>query len=284
MHRKFEVHAVFGTRIPPDAPDGVHWHGSDLLAPGGHASLLAAVEPSHLLHLAWYAEHGSFWQSLENLRWTAATVRLVHDFAAQGGQRAVLAGTCAEYCWDDPGPCREDATPLTPATLYGTAKLATYEVLQAAAPELAIQLACGRVFFLYGPGEAVERLVPSVARGLLAGERVATGDGCQVRDFLHVADAAGAFAALVDSPVTGAVNIASGHGRLLREVIDAVAAAAGHADLLNVGALPPRQDDPRELVADVSRLRDEVGFVPNLDLHDGIEQTVAWWKRKLATG
>jgi nucleoside-diphosphate-sugar epimerase len=153
-------------------------------------------------------------------------------------------------------------------------------VLDAAAGELAIELACGRVFFLYGPREAPGRLVASVARGLVAGERVATGDGTQIRDFLHVADVALAFVALLDSVVTGAVNIGSGQGRPLLDVIQATGAAAGRADLLHVGALPPRRDDPAELVADVARLRDEVGFLPTIDLTDGIEQTVAWWRAR----
>ena len=283
MQRGFEVHAVSRNVAPAHAPDGVQWHRADLIASDERHALLAAVEPSHLLHLAWYAEHGLFWHSPENLRWAAATIELVHAFAKQGGRRTILAGTCAEYRWGDPGACREDGTPLAPATLYGTAKLATYEVLQAAAPELAIEVASGRVFFLYGPGEAHGRLIASVARGLIAGERVATSDGAQIRDFLHVADVAGAFAALVDSPVTGAVNIGSGNGQTLREVIDAVAAATGCADLVDIGARPSRLDDPVELVADISRLRDEVGFVPTVDLHEGLAQTVAWWRARMVT-
>jgi nucleoside-diphosphate-sugar epimerase len=119
-----------------------------------------------------------------------------------------------------------------------------------------------------------------VARGLLAGERVATGAGIQVRDFLHVADVALAFVTILDSAVTGAVNIGSGQGRRLLDVIDATGQAAGRADLLDIGALPPRPDDPDELVADVSRLRDEVGFLPTIDLQEGIEQTVAWWRAR----
>lgn len=277
----FEVHAVTrGVAPSPMVPDGVHWHAADLLAADARDELLAAVAPSHLLHLAWYAEHGLFWRSPENLRWSAATICLVHRFAEHGGRRAVLAGTCAEYRWGDPAPCREGVTPLAPATLYGAAKLATHSVLAAAAGELGIELASGRVFFLYGPGEAPGRLVASIARGLVAGERVATSDGRQVRDFLHVADVAGAFAALLDSRVTGPVNIGSGRGRPLRELIDTIAQATGRADLLDVGALPTRPDDPGELVADVSRLRDEVGFVPALDLHEGIDQTVAWWRSR----
>ncbi|MGI8730953.1 MAG: NAD-dependent epimerase/dehydratase family protein, partial [Solirubrobacteraceae bacterium] len=240
--------------------------------------LLAACAPTHLLHLAWYAEHGRFWTSTENLRWVAATIALVQAFAEHGGERAVLAGTCAEYRWGAVGPCVEGVTPLEPATLYGTAKHATRAVLQTAAEELGIALGWGRVFFLYGPGEAPGRLVAAVARALVAGERAPTGDGAQVRDLLHVDDAAGAFAALLDSPVTGAANIGSGEGRRLLDVIEEIARAAGRSDLLDIGALPARAGDPAELVAEVARLRDEVGFVPAIELRAGIEQTVGWWR------
>jgi len=277
----FEVHAVTSrAEAPSHAPPGVTWHQADLLDHGAHGALLDAVAPSHLLHLAWYAEHGRFWTSTENLRWSAATIRLVQAFAEGGGRRAVLAGSCAEYRWGEPGPCVEYATPLEPATLYGTAKNATRALLEAAAGELGMELAWGRVFFLYGPDEAPGRLVAAVARALVAGERARTGDGTQVRDFMHVADVAGAFAALLDSPVAGAVNIGSGEARPLRDVIEAIGAATGRGDLLDIGALAPRAGDPAQLVADIARLRDEVGFVSAIGLREGIEQTVAWWRAR----
>ncbi len=100
----------------------------------------------------------------------------------------MLAGTCAEYEWGGPGPCVEGRTPLRPATLYGVAKDATRAVVEAAAGELGIAVAWGRIFFLYGPGEDERRLVASVARALARGERAATSAGTQRRDFMHVAD------------------------------------------------------------------------------------------------
>ena len=57
------------------------------------------MAPTHLLHLAWYAEPGLFWRSPENLRWVEASLRLLRAFAEHGGQRAVMAGSCAEYAW-----------------------------------------------------------------------------------------------------------------------------------------------------------------------------------------
>jgi len=284
LARGFDVHAVTTSRgaPPPDAPEDVTWHRADLLDTAAHGALLDAAAPTDLLHLAWYAEHGRFWTSTENLRWSAATISLVQAFAQHGGARAVLAGSCAEYRWGDPGPRVEAATPLEPATLYGTAKNATRALLEAAADPLGIEFAWGRVFFLYGPDEAPGRLVAAVARALVAGERAQTGDGTQIRDFMHVADVAAAFAALLDSPVTGAVNIGGGEARPLRDVIEAIGRAAGRPELLDIGALPARPGDPEELVADVTRLRDEVGFVPAIGLDEGIERTVAWWRDALA--
>ena len=112
----FEVHAAGRAQ------------GVDLLATGGADALLAQVQPTHLLHLAWYTEHGLFWTSRENLRWVDASLRLLQAFASGGGRRAVVAGTCAEYDWVPGGTFSEWRTPLRPATLYGAAKLGLHEV------------------------------------------------------------------------------------------------------------------------------------------------------------
>lgn len=250
----------------------------DLLAPDGPACAVALAQPTHLLHLAWYAEHGRFWRAPENLRWIDATLRLLEAFAAAGGQRAVCAGTCAEYAWDGDGDLEESTSPLRPATLYGAAKHAAHTAGAALCEQEGIALAWGRVFFLYGPGEHPRRLVASVARNLLAGLEAPTSHGRQERDFLHVADAGEALAALVDAEVTGAVNVASGEPATVRGVVEEVARAAQAEDLLRVGALPVREDDPPRLVTRAARLRDETGWRPRWRLDDGVADAVAWWR------
>jgi nucleoside-diphosphate-sugar epimerase len=278
--RGFDVHAV-ARGAPDDATPGITWHAADLLDAARRRSVLDAVGASHLLHLAWYAEPGAFWSARENAAWVAATVALVDEFALAGGRRATLAGTCAEYDWTAPGPLAEDA-PLAPATYYGTCKDATRRVVEGLAAAAGLSLAWGRIFFVFGPGEDARRLVAGVARALVAGERTATSAGAQRRDFLHVDDVAGAFAALLDSPVEGAVNIASGEAASVRAVAEALAQAAGRPDLLDVGAVPRRAGEPEEIVADVSRLRDEVGFRPRRSLSDGLADTVRWWREVAA--
>jgi nucleoside-diphosphate-sugar epimerase len=254
----------------------VHPAAVDLLDPGAAEELVRGARATHLLHLAWYAVPGRFWAAPENAAWVEATLRLLRAFYAAGGRRAVGAGTCAEYDWSGDGLLSETATPLRPATLYGRAKAQTFEAGAALG-----ELAWGRVFFLYGPREHPDRLVASVARRLLAGDEAPTSEGAQVRDFMHVADVAGAFAALLDSGVKGAVNIGSGEPVTVREVVNEVARAAGRPELLRPGALPQREGEPAELVADVRRLRDEVGFRPRYELESGIKDTVDYWRERV---
>jgi len=273
-----EVHAL-STR-PRRQPADVTWHQANLLDQASVAALIRQVRAERLLHLAWFAEPGRFWRSVENVRWVEATLRLLRTFREQGGDRAVVAGTCAEYDWSEGGILDEATSPLMPTTLYGTSKHATQLVSTAYAREAGLELAWGRVFFLYGPGEQPKRMVPSLATALLAGREAPATSGTQVRDFMHVADVAAAFAMLLDSPVQGPVNIASGDGIEVRDLIELVANAAGRRDLVRLGALEQREGEPASIVAAVDRLRREVGFLPSMTLGDGIESTVAWWRSR----
>jgi nucleoside-diphosphate-sugar epimerase len=245
--------------------------------------LLERVRPELMLDLAWYSEHGRFWTSMENLRWVDATSRLMFAFARAGGRRAVLVGTCAEYEWGSQ-TLHERDTPLLPTTLYGASKHATHVVSEALARQLDARLAWGRLFFLYGPHEHRERLVASVTRGLVVGERVATTSGSQVLDFMHVDDAGRALVALLESEVTGAVNVASGVAVSVREVVATIGELTGRLDHVDFGAIESRLDEPSRIVADVGRLRDEVAFKPAVSLRDGLAATVEWWRERLARG
>lgn len=287
-----EVHAVSSSPSGGDSArrpyeQDVRWYQADLLDPTAAASLVARVRPELLVHLAWYAEHGRFWSSPENVRWVESSLALIRAFALAGGRRAVIAGTCAEYDWsaiepvraDRPPPrCNESHTPTGPHTLYGSSKVAVNTVAESFATTVGLELAHGRVFFLYGPDEQPGRLLAQVARSLLAGERVATSDGRQVRDFLHVQDVAEAFCAILDSDVRGAVNIGSGEPVTVGEVIASVAASVGRPELVAWGEHPRAQGDPDVLLADVGRLREEVGFSPRIELADGLAAAVEWWR------
>jgi nucleoside-diphosphate-sugar epimerase len=274
--RGFEVHAVHTSRPPAEGNVGVTWHRRDLLTPEG-AALVAELAPTHLLHLAWYAVPGKYWTAAENLTWVRASLALHEAFVSAGGQRVVMAGSCAEYDWSH-GVCREGETPLAPRTYYGACKHALETLISADATRAGVSAAWARYFFLFGPHEYPERLVSSVILSLLRGEVARCTEGTQRRDFLSVADAADATVALLDGAVTGAVNVASGEALPVREVVERVAALVGAKERVAFGALAANPSDPPLLVGDVRRLREEVGWQPRRTLDERLAETVGWWK------
>jgi len=280
LARGFEVHAVYHNA--PLQIDGVLWHQSDLLNEASTAILCADVRPTHLLHFAWYAVPGKYWTSPENELWVIATQDLLKAFAENGGTRAVLAGTCAEYDWTNPPEFLSEISPLASATLYGISKNKTWKWAENFAREQNISLAWGRIFLLYGPHEDPARLVPSVITSLLDGKEANTTSGEQIRDFLHVEDVASAFVSLLDSDVRGAVNIGSGSPTAVKDIVLGIADIIGRQDLVRLGALPSRPNEPARLVADTTRLSQEVGFRPRYSLREGLEKTILWWKENTA--
>lgn len=264
LARGCEVHTAGRTECP-----GTTWHEADLLAPGEAERVVSLVRPTHLLHLAWDATPGSYWTSDDNLRWTAASLRLLLAFADAGGRRAVMAGTCAEYDWTHE-VLSDTTTPLAPQRLYGTCKDALRRAAASFCAGRGVSFAWGRLFYLYGPGEKAGRLVPLVVSTLGAARELAFSEGRLERDFLHTADAGAAFAALLDSEVEGAVNIASGETVTLRSVVERLAAALGKSDLVRFGARPEPAGEPLRLAADVTRLREEVGWRPAWTLESGL--------------
>ncbi len=272
-----EVHAL-STRVQPSQP-GVSWHVLDIFDDLALEQLLEGLSPDRLLHLAWCTEHGRFWSAPENVTWVEQSLRLLRAFVRCGGRRAVMLGTCAEYDWAGAtGPLAERSSPLAPATLYGAAKDALRRVAGAYAQQEGIELAWGRLFLIYGPREAAGRLVPSLIRSLMSARPVPTGCTGRVRDFMYVEDVAGALVALLDSSVIGPVNIASGAGVTVGEVIDGIEDLFGRPELVRRGALLDPSPEPHSLLADVTRLRDEVGFHPRWELADGLAATVKWWR------
>jgi nucleoside-diphosphate-sugar epimerase len=277
--RDYEIHAV-SSRVVPASDHAVHWHQADLLDPAAPAALVDKVRPSHLLHLAWYAETGQYWTSETNLAWVQSSLTLAQAFARYGGQRVVMAGTCAEYDWRF-GYCVETVTPLAPKTLYGASKHALQLLLTAWGQQIGLSTAWGRIFFLFGPHEHPDRLVAYVIRSLLNAEPAKVTDGGQIRDFLHIMDAAEALVALLDSSVAGPVNIGSGQPVALRTIISTIAALLDGRRLVQYGALSPRLDEPDLISASVRRLRDEVAWQPQFDLEGGLRQTIDWWSETL---
>jgi nucleoside-diphosphate-sugar epimerase len=282
IERGYTVHALTHPAWPivEEGGEAVVWHSGDLLDEDYRRSLIDEVKPSHLLHAAWYDEHGKYWASTENIRWMDASSDLVEKFADAGGQRVVVTGTSAEYDWSS-GRFNELTTPIKPDTVYGHSKNTLHERLVTLSAAKGLSLGWGRMFFYYGPREQRERFVPSVIIPLLRGQQALCTHGRQVRDYLHVSDAGRAFAQLLDSEVEGPVNVASGDPVEMQDIIFKIADILGKRDMVDLGALPSREGEPLMFVGDVVRLTEEVGWSPRVTLDEGLRLAVDWWSKNL---
>ncbi len=244
----------------------------DLLAEPDWPALWRASRATHLLHLAWDVEHGEYWNSGLNLRWVDATTRLVAACCQAGCEGMVLAGSCAEYDWSQ-GTCREDSTPLRPASLYGTCKDATRRLSAALCAQHRIPCAWGRVFLPFGSGEDRRRLVPSLIEVFKGTRPPFQIEASAARDFLHASDVAEGFLTLLLCQASGEFNISSGEpvqvGTLASEL-----ARLLDSDPRPVLALSPEQPAGPPLLVGENRKLTALGWQPRLSLTQGLELTV----------
>ncbi|HQU82116.1 MAG TPA: NAD(P)-dependent oxidoreductase [Pyrinomonadaceae bacterium] len=273
--RNFEVHAVSNVEPPAELLfENVVWHKVNLLDAEETAKLCENINASHLLHFAWYVEHGKFWNAPENEIWLKSSVDLIESFKANGGERIVVSGTCAEYEWGEEAFLSENETPLKPQNFYGECKLKLFEKLA----EKNLNFAWGRIFFLFGEYEHPNRLIASVINSLLKENSANCSHGRQIRDFMYVKDVADAFASLLDSDVKGAVNIASGRAVTIKEIVLQTAEMLGKTENIHFGAIEAAKNEPLSIVADTRILNEKVGWRERYGIASGLAQTINYWK------
>lgn len=195
-----------------------------------------------LVHAAWYAEPGKYLHHPKNVDCLTGTLRLGTAFAEAGGRRFAGVGTCFEY--DLTGGLLHVDTPLRPATLYASCKVAAFEVLQQLLATSGTEFAWCRLFYLYGEAEDARRLVPHVRSKLAAGEFADLTAGDQVRDYLDVAEAGRLIAETALGTERGAVNVCSGVPVTVRALVERIADEYGRRDLLRFDARPTPASDP----------------------------------------
>lgn len=242
---------------------------ADLLQLAATPTLIAKAGATHLMHLAWYVEHGHYWTSPLNLRWVEASVRLVEMFRDASGQKVLAAGSCAEYEWSC-GVCREDLTPLIPATLYGVAKDACRRLLDSTCREGNMSFAWGRIFLPYGPNEDSRRLVPSLKEVFQGKRPPFPVNKTAYRDFLHTEDVARGFIRLLFPQAEGTYNVCSGQPVQIAEVVRLIAAHYDADPSIVLDLEKTRSTEPEILVGDSGKLR-SLGWSPAY----GIEEMVA---------
>ncbi len=95
---------------------------------------------------------------------------------------------------------------------------------------------------------------------------------------MHVENIGNALAAVLDSEVTGVINIGSGIPLTIREMVSCIAVTLKKEALALFGAIPEPAYSPPKIIADITRLTTEVRWVAKLSLAESLAKTIDWWR------
>jgi nucleoside-diphosphate-sugar epimerase len=210
--------------------------------------------------------------------------------AVSPAAKVVFVGSRLEYGRVGVAPVGEDH-PSDPLCLHAVHKLAVEQYLRLYGKLFGLRFAVARVTNPYGPGQPRGRTAYGVINRMIhlalsGGTLTVYGDGSQRRDYIYIDDVAAALARLGESPASdGRVyNVGTGVGTRFvdaaRRITDL--AGSGRVELVDWPPLAA-QIETGDFIADISRIRREVGWQPVVALDEGLQRTIASLKSELST-
>jgi nucleoside-diphosphate-sugar epimerase len=210
------------------------------------------------------------------------TWKVISAAGAAGVGKVVCAGSVFEYGYRQERGFQGSLgreTPVRPLNVYGATKAAASMLAAIAGDRANVETTVLRIFSPYGPGEAVERFVPSVILAALKGEPVRMTGGDQIRDLCYVDDVAAAF-------ITEAtrrhgehrqLNLGTGRGLRLRDAVTIILDTIGADAPVELGALPYRPGEAFCLVAAADELDPALRSCLATPFESGCKRTVEWF-------
>jgi len=281
----------------------VKWGPLEIGDIADRATLDSAIErhrPAAVMHFAAFtyvgesvADPGKYYRN--NVVGTLSLLEAVRDHQIH---RLVFSSTAATYGTPDVIPIPEDAA-KTPINPYGQSKWTAETMIADFAAAHGLRAAALRYFNAAGAdpdGEIGEchdpesHLIPLAMQAVtgdgppltLFGDDYPTPDGTCIRDYIHVADLADAHVRALEwldgNSGAHALNLGTGRGASVREVLDAIERVAGKPVPHLIG--PRRVGDPAELISDPAKAMRELGWAPKMSDLDLIVATAWAWHQR----
>lgn len=219
------------------------------------SKLFKQIRPEYLLHFAWITG-GDYLSSPINNDFFNASMHMLNCFQQNGGRRAVFSGTCFEYGFSEKKLSETD--PLNPQTLYAQTKAELNKKASAFCRITDIDFSWGRIFYVYGHNEKSGRLTESIISSLSNNQKVVINYAQLIRDYMYSKDIAAAFVKLLESDITGNINICTGKGISLGNYAKKIAQKMNRTDLLEI--YEKKTSQPLAIIGDNSILEKNVRY------------------------
>jgi nucleoside-diphosphate-sugar epimerase len=205
----------------------------------------------------------------------------VFEACAEAGVRVVFASSSSVYGDAETYPTPEDVIPR-PLSPYGITKLACEELAYAYGRSFGLNAVALRYFTVYGPRQRPDMFFRRVCERLLDGGTFEIyGTGAQTRSFTYVDDVIAATCSAMESAPSGTTfNVGGGQEASMLGAIEVLEQVSGRA--LAVRHVGVAQGDMARTNADISRIREQLGWEPQTSLRDGLQAEWSWCSARVA--
>jgi nucleoside-diphosphate-sugar epimerase len=197
-------------------------------------------------------------------------------------ERVVVTSTSEVYGTARSVPM-DESHPLQGQSPYSATKIAADKLAESFWRSFELPVTTARPFNTYGPRQSARAIIPTIITQLLCNPaELHLGSLHPTRDLTFVGDTCAAFLALAecDAAVGRTVNIGSGMETSVGELASMLMEVIG-CDAEVVGARErerPQASEVERLLADTSLIRELTGWEPDVELREGLERTVAWFR------
>ena len=207
----------------------------------------------------------------------------VFEACAAAGARVVFSSSSSVYGDAESYPTPEDAQPR-PLSPYGITKLACEHLARAYAQSFNLDVVVLRYFTVYGPRQRPDMFFRRVCERLRDGGAFEIyGSGAQSRSFTYVDDVVEATCAAMERAPSGTTyNVGGGEEATMLDAIALLEELSGRS--LVTRRTEVARGDIARTSADVSRIREQIGWVPRTSLRDGLQAEWSWCSARVAAG
>lgn len=263
----------------------------DLLREHDLESVLLEFRPDYVLHLASYSSVAFSWREpalsfQNNMNVFLNLVETIRRLKLT--PRILSVGSSEVYGNANHLPLSEEAI-LDPVSPYAVARVSQEMLSRVYAEAYDMDLVITRSFNHLGPGQKDVFVVASFAKQIASikksGQRqgaLSTGDLTIIRDFLDARDVVRAYYLLLTQGKKGRVyNVCSGQGRVLKDVVDALASMAGIVLTTETNPALVRPSDNRAIIGSNQRIYDDLGWRPSFSFQQSLEDLLNDWTSRV---
>jgi nucleoside-diphosphate-sugar epimerase len=262
-----------------DIASQIHWMKCDLHDFSGVSQCISSARPDIIYHSAFPGGHDS--DISTQLRMLSdgllGTCALLEAANKNHVKRFIHIGSSTEY---HPGdrPHREDEL-IRPVSIRGVGKAASTLLCQQYAQQYKMNIVILRLFSVYGRWEQQIRLIPVACKAIMYGRVLPLTLPGLMHDWVFVDDVMDACVRVCSSEFQSGeiINIGSGEQHPNEEIVRILGEVAERAVKVDIGGYEPRVIDTVHWVADISKAREILGWVPGYSLRTGLTATYQFW-------